>query len=188
MADFGVTEYMALAGYASAVAGAGVAAYSAHEQGVAQSKAAAYQAQVARNNQAMAAQYATMETQKGAQLEEQKRLQTAQAEGSVRAAAGASGLDPNATGSSPLRLQGDTAMLGEQDALTIRANAARAAYGYKVQGLNYGAQAGLDEAASADAARAGALGAFSSIIGGASSVSDKWLSYRREGVPGPWSG
>jgi len=164
-------------------AGAAVSAVSAYQQGQSQKAAMNYQAQVARNNQLIAGQYATMEIQKGQQLEEQKRLETAQQEGAIRASAGASGLDPNAAGSSPLRLQGDTAMLGEQDALTIRANAQRAAYGYTVQGLNYSGQATLDEMGATSAARSGALGAFSSIIGGASAVGSKWLEYKNQGQP-----
>lgn len=171
---------LAYAALAASVAGAAVSAYGSYQQGQAQKSAMAYQAQVAKNNQAIADQYAQLETAKGAQLEETKRLATAQQEGAIRAAAGASGLDANA--GSPVRLQADTARVGEEDALTIRANAARAAYGYKVQGLNYAAQAGLDEMGAQDAARGGALGAFSSILGGASSVSDKWARFRQAGV------
>jgi hypothetical protein len=171
--------YVALA---ASVASAAVSAYSSYEQGQSQKAAMAYQAQVAKNNQDIADQYAQMELAKGRQLEETKRLATAQQEGAIRAAAGASGLDPNA--GSPVRLQEDTARVGEEDALTIRANAARAAYGYKVQGMNYAAQAQLDEMGSQDAARAGSLGAFSSILSGASSVGDKWARYKAAGV---WS-
>jgi hypothetical protein len=172
---------------AASIAGAGVAAYGAHESAVANQRAMQYQAAVAMNDQTIADQYATAEIQKGQVLEQEKRQETAQREGMIRAAAGGAGLDPNASNSSPLRLQSDTAMLGEQDALTIRNNAQRAAYGYQVQGLNYASQAQLDEMGASSASRAGALGEWSSIIGGASSVSDKWLRFRDSGVPGPWS-
>lgn len=174
---------MAYVALVAAVASAAASAYGAYQQGQANSAMNAYQAQVAKNNQEIANQYATMEIQKGQQLEEQKRQQTAQQEGAIRAAVGASGLDPNA--GSPVRLQRDTAMVGEEDALTIRANAARAAYGYQVQGLNYAAQASADEMAARNAAEGGSLGAFASILGGASSVSDKWLRYKQVGVS-PW--
>lgn len=181
MPDFGVTE-LAIAALGASAVGAGVSAYSAHEQGVAQQQAMLYQAQIARNNQDIANQYAEAEIQKGQRLEEAKRMETASQEGAVRAAAGASGLEVNAD--SPLRLQGDTAKLGELDALTIRDNASRAAYGYKVQGMSYAAQAQLDEMGGASAARAGVLGQWSSIIGGASSVSDKWVGYKTKGIFG----
>jgi hypothetical protein len=171
--------YVALV--ASAV-GAVVGAYGSYESAQSQKSAMQYQAAVAKNDQTIANQYAQAEIQKGQVLEQEKRQETAQRESMVRAAAGGAGLDPNASGSSPLRLQSDTAMLGEQDALTIRNNAQRAAYGYQVQGLNYASQAQLDEMGASSAARAGTLGIWSSIIGGASSVSDKWWRYKQAGI------
>lgn len=166
----------------SAVSG-GIAAYSAHETGVAQAQANAYSAAVARNNQEIANQYATAELQKGAVMEQTKRQETAQREGAIRAAAGASGLDVN-TGS-PLRLQTDTAMLGEEDALTIRNNAERAAYGYRTEGLNYAARAQMNDMAGENALRSGSLGMWSSIIGAASSTSSRWAGFKQAGVSTP---
>jgi hypothetical protein len=130
----------------------------------------------------LAEQYAQAETEKGQRLEEQKRLQTASQQGAIRAAAGASGLDVN--DGSPVRLAGDTAALGELDALTIRNNAARSAFGYRVKGMDYAAQAELDNMSSEDAARSGELGMWGSIIGGASSVSDKWLGWKMNRAAG----
>lgn len=173
---------MAYAALVVAAVGAAASAYGSYQQGQAQKASQNYQAAVALNDQKISQQYAAMEVQKGQQLEEQKRLATAQQEGAIRASAGASGLDPNAPGSSPLRLQSDTAMLGEQDVLTIRANAQRAAYGFAVQGSSYASQAQLDEMGARNAAAGGSLGAFASILGGASSVGDKWARYQQSGV------
>lgn len=179
----GIEEaWLAYAALAASAVSAGVSAYSAHEQGVARSQAMAYQAAVAKNNEALAEQYAQAETQKGARLEEEKRRETAQREGAIRAFAGASGVDANS--GSPVRVTEDTASLGELDALTIRNNAQRAAFGYRTRGMDYAAQAQLDTMGSEDAARSGELGAWSSIIGGASSVSGKWLSYKQVGMKG----
>lgn len=178
----GIEEGVAIASLVAGVAGAGVSAYSAHEAGVASQQQALYQAQVARNNQQIANQYATVELQKGAVLEQEKRQQTAQQESKIRAGVGASGLDVS-TGS-PLRLQSDTALLGEQDAQTIRNNSQRAAYGYQVQGLNYAGTAGLEDMAASNAARTGALGEWSSIIGGASTVSSRWAGFSNQGIFG----
>lgn len=178
--DGGVTEGMVFASMASAAAGTAVSAYSSYEQGKAQQQQALYQSAVALNNQKIAQQYATAELQKGDVQEQEKRQQTAQAISAERAAVGANGLDVN-TGS-PLRLQADTAAVGELDAQTIRNNAQRAAYGYEVQGMNFAANAGLEESAAANAARFGALGAFSSIIGGATTVSNRWLTFRNAGI------
>lgn len=160
--------------------GAGVSAYGAKQQGIAESNQANYQAAVARNNQIVANQYATTELQRGQVLEGEKREQTAQTISNIRAAVGASGLDV-ASGSA-LRLQSDTAKVGELDAQTIRNNSQRAAYGYQVQGMNYGATAGLEDAEARNAARSGNLGMWSSIIGGASTVANRWANFANAGV------
>lgn len=178
-----MAELAIVATVASAIIG-GEAAY---EAGQSQKRAAEYQAAVARNNAMLAEQYAQVEVQKGQRLEEAKRIETAQREGAVRAAAAASGLDVDS--GSPLRLQEDTAKLGEYDALTIRDAASRAAYGYRVKGVDYAAQAQLDDMRASDASHAGALGMWSSIIGGASSVSSKWAGFQQQGLkPFGWGG
>lgn len=165
-------------------AGAAVSAYGIYESGQARKEAGMYQTQVARNNQALSEQYAQVELARGQRLEDAKRLETAQRQGAVRAAVAANGLDVNS--GSPLRLQEDTALLGEYDALTIRSNAARSAHGYRTQGMNYGAQAQLNQMEADSASRAGTLGAWSSIIGGASSVSGKWSKWQQGGGGSFW--
>ncbi len=180
--DGGISAILAVASMAATATGAVVSARGAREQANAAAAQANYQAAVARNNQTIASQYAQAEIQRGQVLEQNKRMETAQRESAIRAAVGASGLDPNS--GTPLRLQSDAAMVGEQDALTLRANAARAAYGYTVEGLDFGARASLLDSEAENASRAGSLGMWSSIIGGAASVSDKWLSYRRNGFLG----
>lgn len=149
------------------VASAVIGAYGAKKAGDNAQDQANYQAMVARNNAVIAAQYATAERQKGQVLEDAKRMETAQRVSAVRAAGGSSGLDVNS--GSALDLQADTARLGELDALTIRNNAARAAYGYETQGVNYNNQATLSNMAGNAAQEAGTIGMFSSVIGAASS-------------------
>lgn len=183
--------YIALA---TTAVGAGASAYGAMESSAAQSSAANYQAQVALNNQKIADQNAQFALQTGQQEDAAKRQQTAQVTSQQRAITAASGIDPN-TGSSQ-RIQGDTAALGELDAQTIRNNAARTAWGYQAQGANFGGQAALLQSQASDAASAGALGAFSSLVGGASSVSNKWTTFNTQGVfgggggysPATWTG
>lgn len=159
---------------------AGVSAYGAIKQGQAQSAALQYQAQVAQNNQKIAGQYAQQAIADGENKVAAKQQQTAQMIGAQRAAMAANGIDLDS--GSPLRLQEDTAKLGNVDALTIRNNAAREAYGYQVQGLSYGQQAQLDEASASNAVTAGNLNAFSSIVGGASSIGSKWIDYKKGGI------
>lgn len=173
---------MGYAALALAAVSAATSAYGAYEQGQAQSEAANYQAQVAKNNQDIANQNAQFALQQGQQQEAAKREQTAQTISTERAFTAASGIDPNK--GSPLRIQGDTAGLGALDASVISTNAARTAWGFQTQGMNFGAQAGLLQQQSSSAAAAGNVGAFSSIIGGASSVANKWQIDKALGLLG----
>ena len=166
--------YSAIAGLILAAVGAAASASSAEEQAKAQANAANYQAQVAANNQIIANETAARTLQQGQQMSQIKEMQTGQQMAAVRAAAGASGLDPNAPGTSATRVQSDVETLGSTDALTIRNNAALAAWGYQTQGSNFSAQAGLLEQQSSQALTAGNLNAFSSIINAGASVSSKW--------------
>lgn len=162
--------------YTAMAASAAIGAYSAYQSGQAQKEASQYQSAVARNNAILAGEYAKVELVKGQRLEEAKRMETANRQGAIRAAAAAGGIDVDS--GSPLRLQEDTALLGEFDAQTVRYNAQRAAHGYRVQGMNYSAQAELDGMAAENASRQGTLGAWSSIIGGASQISSKWKGWQ----------
>ena len=147
-------------------------AVSSLAQGRAQQQAGEYQAAVARNNQTIANENATLVQQQGATMVQAKQQQTAQKIGAVIAGAGASGVDP--TSGSALRDVGDTAAMGATDALTIRTNAANAAAGYTNQGLQFGAQAEMDSNAATGAMQAGFLNAFSSFAGNTSTVGSKW--------------
>ena len=177
MAGFTAAASLALGAVGTATAVAG-----AENQAKAQSNALQYQAQVAQNNQVIANQLGAQATQAGAVQEQEKRQQTAAVIGSQLAGQSASGLDVNAPGSSAVDVRSSAAELGELDALTIRSNTARTAYGYAAEGLSYQAQAGLDMAGSQNALTAGNLNAFASLAGGASSISDKWLKYQNAGL------
>lgn len=167
---------------AAAGVGAATSAIGAIGQAHAASEAASYQAQVAANNQTVANENASIALQEGQQQNAAKQEQTAQQIGDERAATAASGIDPN-SGSS-VRIQGGTAAIGALDSATILNNAKTAAYGYQTQGMNFAADASLLQSQASSASAAGALGAFSSIVGGASNVSNKWTQYSTQGVFG----
>lgn len=174
---------LAAIGVASLAMGAvstAMSAYGAQQQANAQAQAAQYQAQVALNNQKIAGQYAQQAIADGENKVAAKQEQTSQMIGAQRAAMAANGVQLDS--GSPLRLQEDTAKLGNVDALTIRNNAAREAYGYQLQGVSYGQQAQLDEATASNAVTAGNLNMFSSIVGGASSIGSKWIDFKKGGV------
>lgn len=148
----------------------------------AQAQASQYQAGVALQNQQISSQYAAMETARGEQLAQQKEMETAQRQGAIVAATGASGLDPGS--GSALRLSDDTLAMGRLDASTIRYNASKAAYGYKVQGMNYANQANLDMLTAENASKAGNTAAFSDIIAAGGQVGSKWAAFKTVGATG----
>jgi hypothetical protein len=147
-------------------------AYSQYKQGQ-------YQSAVARNNQSIAEQNANLITQQGAVAEQTQRQKTAQLIGMERANEGASGVSLDS--GSPLRLQSDTATLGEVDALTIRNNAAIAAWGARSQASSFGSQAKAD-------ALTGELNAGGSLLSGAAATGSAWDKYRMSTQKQPATG
>jgi hypothetical protein len=102
--------------------------------------------------------------ERGKLEEQRKRMQLAQLKGKQIAAMSEGGLDLSF--GSPLDAIVDTAVLGELDALTIRSNAAREAYDYKVQGANYRSEAELKRASAKTSKTTGYLAAGGTILGG----------------------
>jgi hypothetical protein len=97
-----------------------------------------------------------------------QRVRTKQAIGTQRTAQAGNGIDVNS--GSAAQLQDDTAMLGELDALTIQNNAAREAFGYRVQAaqdINNANQALVNAKSKATGSILGGMGsAFGSFAGG----------------------
>ena len=148
---------------------------SAVMQGYSQSQAANYNAQVAKNNQITANQNASIALQQGQVQEQAKRIQTGEMMGGIVASQAASGVNPNE--GSALSVRSSAAETGELDAETIRSNSNLQARNLQYQGAQYGAQASMySSQANWDVGN--------SILGAASSVSNKWLQYNYMGVPG----
>jgi len=154
------------------IIGGVVSAVGAIQQGKAQSDAAKYQAQVARNNEIIALQQAAYTRQEGAAQAQRQDLKSAQMIGTQKATLGASGVDVN-TGS-PLEIQASQASLARLDALTVQSNAERKAWGFDVEASNQKAQQGMFYAQAANAKKAAALSAFSSLLGGFGKFAGKW--------------
>lgn len=106
--------YATYAAYAVAAIGAAVTAYSSIQQGKAAEAAANMRA-------AEADRLARERIEQGQQQEQDHRLKVAQLIGQQTAGLAAAGVDTSS--GSPLSVIGDTAALGEVDALRIRSNA-----------------------------------------------------------------
>lgn len=169
----------AVAGTAASLAGAGLGAASAIQSASAQQAQARYAAQQDRTNQTLAGYEADAALQKG-ELE-QKRQQRAAAglKGAQRASMAARGLDLGE--GSPADILTGTDLLSAEDTAIIQTNARRAAWGYRVQGANYAAQAGMYDATAKNTT--GAYGAATSLLGGASQVASHWYRFGAAETP-----
>jgi hypothetical protein len=169
-------------GIGATVAGSAISAYGAEEQGKAQSSMYGYQAQVAQINSNIALQNADYARMQGEQQSVIEGRKGAQQLGGIRAAQGASGLDVNS--GSPADVQASQKSTTALDLNQIRSNAAKTAYDFDVQSTEDINQAGLYTAASKNAETAGDISALSSSVGGAGSVSSKWLAGQQQGLWG----
>ena len=149
---------------------------SAIQQGNAASAAAKYNAQVSTMNAEIMNKNARDAIERGKLEEQRQRQEVAMLTGRQRAAMAANGVD--LTFGSPLDTIVDTAMMGELDALTIRSNAAREAYDYKVAAANGMADAALSRSNASAARTGGFLSAAGTVLGGAGEIG-KYRASRR---------
>lgn len=143
---------------------------------------ARYNAQVARNNQIIQEQNAEAALDQGRAEAEDKRRETAQRLGLQRAQLAAQGFDVGAGTS--LDILGDTAALGELDVLRIESDAENRARNFRVQGSNFGAEAGLQDMSARNSLTAGALNSRSTLISGATGTLSSAAKFSEAGV---WS-
>ena len=175
-------EVMALTSIGSS-AGGGVLGFMGNlAKGKAESSMYQYQAGVAQFNQKIAEQnrdqaYATGELEAG-----RYGMKARQTIGGIRSAKAASGLD--ITSGSASQVADSAHDVAGMDMSTIRSNAARVAYGHTIEGIKYGAEAGMYSAAASNAKKASMINAFGSLLSGATSVSSKWTQARDAGIMG----
>lgn len=146
------------------------------QQGQAAMKSAEYNNKVAQMNATISERRAADALERGATEEQKKRQQAQQILGQQRAAMSANGVD--LTFGSPLDTIVDTSVLGELDALTIRSNAYREEYDYKVQAENERAGGQLQLMEGKAKQTAGYLDAFGTILGGAGKAFGGYKSSR----------
>lgn len=156
-------------GYASLGAGAIGAGVSAY----AQFAAASYNKKIADFNKKVAQLQAKDAHKRGREASARHRLGVGALMGAQRASLAAQGQDLN--DGTALALQLDTAKFGELDALTIRNNASREAWGYQVQATNYGAQGQL-------AMSQGLYGASATALNGVGQGAMNYFQLKQAGV------
>lgn len=156
---------LSLALIGATAASTAATAYGQVRAGRASSQAADYNAQIAQNNTQIAKQNATWAGQEGVQQASISEQKTRAGIGAITANQGASGVDIHSGSSAAVRASAKE--VGALDAMTIRSNAARRAYGYETQGTSDTAQAQLDRFTAKNDTTAGNIGATSTVLGGA---------------------
>jgi hypothetical protein len=177
------------------IAGLALSAYGQVRQGMAQRSAGDAAQRAAESegerldyNARVADMQAADAISRGQDEESRFRTQVRGLIGTQRAGFAGQGVDVNV--GSAVDVQADTAALGEQDALTIRSDAQRAAWGFQQQatdmrlaadvarrGGNYAASAGRAAATSSY------IGAGGTVLGGAGSIMLSRYGYRNDTLP-----
>lgn len=162
---------MAVIGGGAAAGGAITGAIGSEAKGQSEAQMYNYQAGVAKVNAQIAKQDANYALEVGGVQGQQAGMRERATIGATRAGFGAS----NVSGGSKNAVIASEIEVGQQNQGIIAANAAKRAYGYEVGAAGDTATAGALGFAAGNAKTAGNIGAVSSILGGVSSVSSKWL-------------
>jgi hypothetical protein len=177
---------LAAGGTAASAVGQYKAGQNQKKAGAAAADVSESQAQVADYNAHVADLQATDAIERGDQAEARFRTQIRGAIGAQRTGFAAGNIDVGF--GSAVDVQADAAFLGELDALTIKTNAAREAWGYQVQAYDYRQQAKIDRKAGANQILAGESAAdaakwnvASTIVGGTTSLLEARYGFNGKG-------
>lgn len=172
-------------GAATSAYGSIKAGRQAREQGQANQAAAESQAQLSDYNASVAELQATDAEQRGDEEANKYRAGVRSIIGEQRTGLAASGVEVGS--GSALDVQADAAFLGELDALTVKTNAAREAWGFKVQATDLRKRAEITRregayaaAAGEDAARAGKIQAGTTLLTSGASLLESRYGYGKK--------
>ncbi len=171
------------------IGGAASSAFGAYYDSLSTKSAYEIQAIEANTNKQLAEYQAQDAIARGQTAEAQQRIKGAQVVSAQRTHFAASGVDISPEGlvgpegktyTSAFNILEDTKLMTELDARTIRQNALKEAWGYRVEGANYNAQGKLLTSRAAGESPLGA-GATSLLTSG-STVAANWYSRKAAGV------
>lgn len=170
-------------GGAASLAGGVLGAIGAEREASARAAELNYQAAIADNNKQVAQRNAGLKMAEGEQEAFNTGMRTRQKLGAIKAGQAASGIRTDV--GSAVDVQASEAEIGKLDALTVRSNAARAAYNYDVDAGNFGAQAEANRVGAKNAKASGHIAAISSLLGGAASAAGKFAAWQDVGGATP---
>lgn len=157
-------------------AGTVASAYGAYSKGKAEQTAYQLQALVARNNAEMADWQATDAMKRGVTAVNTHQMKVAQLRGTQRASMAARGIDLGQ--GSALDILTDTEFMGAIDANTIKDNAEKEAWGYRMQAANYTSNSQLLNLKASNTNPG--MDAASTFLTGASGVAKNWYSLKEK--------
>jgi len=170
-------------GIGGSILGSLFSASGAEKSAQAQSGQMLYQAGLSQLNAQIAEQNAIYAQQQGERQAAKYGLSARQQIGGLVAEKAASGLD---VGSGSAKQVIDSQhLVSQMDMEQIRSNAAKAAYDYRTQASEDRSQAAMDWLGARDVKAAGQTNVLGSLIGGATSVADKWFKGSEVNM---WSG
>lgn len=178
------SSQVAQASVATSIGGAVASAVGSFYNASTQKRALQSEARIAEINANIAELGAESALMQGQSEVGRLTLQAGQLKGRQRAAMAANGIDLG-TGNAA-EIQASTELMKEIDKDTIQANAARSAWGYRTQAMNFRNQAAFSRA-TAKSISPGA-GAITSLIGGATAVASSWYGFQKEGAFGATEG
>lgn len=146
-----------------------------------QKAALASTAQTAQLNAQLAEQSAQQTLAAGQAQEEQVREHGAQVQGAQRAAFAANGVDVN-SGSAAI-VQGSTDVQSRVDAMTVRMNAIREAFGQRIQSTNYENEARMATVQSKGISPL--LSSATSLLGSSGQIASSWYRLNKSGAAVP---
>lgn len=152
------------------VASTAIGAMGAIQQGNAAKAAGNYNAQVAAQNAQIATQNANYTAAQGEQNVAAAGAETRAKVAAITANQGASGVDINS--GSAVDVRQSEAKLGMLNALNVRSQAVRQAYGLQTDAAGYTAQSQLDKANAKASKTAGYLSAGTTVLGGVGKAAD----------------
>lgn len=145
-------------------AGTGIGAIGAIQQGVAASRADKYNAQIAEQNASLAKQNADLAGGIGEQDVGLAGIKTREQVGAIKAAQAGNGIDVNTGSAKAVQIsQAETGLL---NAMNIRSNAARQAYGFETQAVGFENEANIDRSKAKNDMTAGMMGGISKAVTG----------------------
>ena len=157
-------------------------AFGESKAGSAQADMLSYRAGLAQYRKKIALQNRDFAYEQGEEEAMRFGFKARQRAGAIKAAQGASGIDVGS--GSPKAVREGQRRITEIDLGTIYDNAARRAYGFETEAAYEETQAALYDEAASRTRSATSMKVASSLLSGATAVSDKWLQASQSGVFG----